>query len=181
MAFSDSKKTKRQVALLYPLAIPHMTMFVRGVMDYAEEHGGWSLTTSPPALIGAGEQALRLDELHGWPGDGVLAAILNRKEIRSAQRLGIPVLNMASTLRETGIPRVRPDHYAMGRMAAEHLLQRGLTRLAYYGLAGFLVFPRAVPWIRRVRQTGWSDVRGVGSASKIGALGESAETQRIAD
>ena len=142
-----------------------MTLFVRGVMDYAEEHGGWSLTTSPPALIGAGEQPLRLEELHGWPGDGVLAAILNRKEIRSAQRLGIPVVNMASTLRETGIPRVRPDHYAMGRMAAEHLLQRGLTRLAYYGLQGF--------WFSQERCRGFAEC-----AKQAGATCEVLEVPR---
>ena len=46
------------------------------------------------------------------------------------------MLNTASTLRDTGFPRLRPDHYAMGRLAAEHLLERGLCRLAYYGVQG---------------------------------------------
>ena len=137
MASYGSAKPRRQVALVYPLSVPHMTTFVNGVMNYAQQHGGWSLTTSPPSLIGAGEDPLRLDDLRGWPGHGVLAAILNKADIRSAQRLDIPVLNMASTLQDTGIPRVRPDHYAMGRMAAEHLLECGLSRLAYFGLEGF--------------------------------------------
>ena len=137
MSPRNATKVRRQVAIAYPLAVPHMTIFLRGVMDYAQEHGGWSLTTSPPSLIGAGEKALTLDDLRGWPGDGVFAAILNQADIRTARRLRIPVLNGASTLRETGIPRVRPDHYAMGRLAAEHLLGRGFQRLAYYGLQGF--------------------------------------------
>ncbi len=137
MTSRDASRARRHVAIAYPLAVPHMTIFLRGVMDYAQRHGGWSLTTSPPSLIGAGETPLTLDDLRGWPGDGVFAAILNQADIRLARQLRIPVLNGASTLRETGFPRVRPDHYAMGRLAAEHLLERGLRRLAYFGLDGF--------------------------------------------
>ncbi len=138
MAYCDSTKPRRRVALVYPLAVPWMTMYVRGIMDYGQQHGGWSLTTSPPSLIGAGEVPLTLDELRGWPGHGVITAILNKKDVRAAHRLGIPVVNLAATLRGTeGIHRVMPDHYAMGRLAAEHLLEHGLRRLAYYGIEGF--------------------------------------------
>ncbi len=168
MTSSDSAKVRRKVALVYPLAVPHMTMFVRGVMDYAEQHGGWSLTTSPPSLIGAGEEPLRLEDIRGWPGDGVMAAILNKTDIRTAHRLGIPVLNMASTLYETGIPRVRPDHYAMGRLAAEHLLERGLRRLAYYGFKGF--------WFSEERCRGF-----VECAEQAGATCDILEVPRSSD
>ena len=145
-----NKTTSAKLRWAYPLAVPHMTLFVRGMMEYAEQHGGWSLTTSPPSLIGAGEKPLTLDNLQGWPGHGVFAAILNQADIQAAKRLGIPVLNGASTMEETGgIPRVRPDHYAMGRMAAEHLLERGLQRLAYYGLKGF--------WFSKERCRGFAE------------------------
>ena len=137
MASRDSTGPRRRVALVYPLAVPWTTMYVRGIMDYGREHGGWSLTTSPPSLIGAGELPLTLDELRGWPGHGVITAILNETDIRAAKRLGLPVVNLAATLRDTGIPSVLPDHYGMGRLAAEHLLERGLRRFAYYGVKGF--------------------------------------------
>ncbi len=138
MKSAASHRNRRRVALLYPLAVPWMTMYVRGITDYAQQHGGWSLTTSPPSLIGAGEVPLTLDELRGWPGHGVITAVLNKKEVRAAHRLCIPVVNLAATLRDPeGIHRVMPDHYAMGRLAAEHLLERGLRRLAYYGIEGF--------------------------------------------
>lgn len=137
MTFGSPIRARRHVALAYPLAVPWMTSFVRGVMDYAQRHGGWTLTTSPPSLIGAGEENLTLDTLQGWPGHGVITAILSRADIRAADRLGIPVVNLAATLSDTGIPSVLPDHYGMGRLAAEHLLERGLRRLAYYGVKGF--------------------------------------------
>jgi len=121
------------VALVYPAAVPWMAMFERGVTEYAEHHGGWSVIVSPPSLRWAGEQSLTLESLRGWPGDGVIAAIGTVAEIRAARRLGKPVVNIAATKRDVDLPRVMPDHCGMGRLAAEHLLQRGLRRLAYYG------------------------------------------------
>ncbi len=149
MCSQSPTRKRRQVAIAYPLAVPHMTILLRGFLDYAQKHGDWAITTSPPSLMGAGESPLTLNHLRGWSGDGVFAAILNQADILMAQQLGIPVVNGASTLRETGIPRVRPDHYAMGHLAAEHLLERGLRRLAYYGLKGF--------WFSELRCQGFVD------------------------
>ena len=166
MTSETSRKARRHVALVYPLAVPHKTHFMRGVAEYAEQHGGWSFTTSPPSLMGAGEEALTLADLRGWPGDGVFTAILNENDVRTAQRLGIPIVNAASTLREkAGIPRVRADHYAMGRLAAEHLLERGLRRLAYYGLEGF--------WFSELRRQGF-----VECAERAGATCDVLEVPR---
>lgn len=155
MTSHDASKARRQIALVYPLTVPWMTTFVRGVMDYAERHGGWSLTTSPPSLIGAGEETLTLDCLRGWPGHGAIVAVLNQADLRSVQRLRIPVVNLAATLREPGVPSVLPDHYGMGRLAAEHLLERGLRRLAYYGVEGFWFSTlRGRGFVERAEQAG---------------------------
>ncbi len=125
----------RHVAIAYPVAVPWMALFVRGVVEYGDRHGGWNLTTSPPTITGSDEFALSINSLKGWPGDGVIAAVSNRFEARIAQNLGIPVVNLAATFEHVGVPRVMVDHYAMGRLAAEHLLERGLRRLAYCGSA----------------------------------------------
>lgn len=132
----SGRQTSRHVALAYPLAVPWMALFMRGVADYARQEGGWTFTTSPPTLTGAEEFAHTVYSLRGWPGDGVIAAISNRAEAEAARRLGVPVVNLAGALREVGLPRVMVDHYAIGRIAAEHLLECGLRRLAYYGVRG---------------------------------------------
>lgn len=148
-------RIRRNVALVYPAAVPWMAMFERGVADYGEQHGGWALIVSPPSLRWAGEHSLTLESLLGWPGDGVIAAIGNAAEIRAARRLRKPVVNIAATKREVGIPRVMPDHRGMGRLAAEHLLERGLRRLAYYGY-GELWFSqeRCAGFAERAREAG---------------------------
>ena len=157
MSAAKHKPAARHVALTYPLAVPWMAVFVRGVMEYAERHGGWSLTVSPPALSWAGEQILPIGSLKGWPGDGVIAAIGAPGQLRAARRLGKPVVNMAASMPESGVPRVMPDHYGMGRLAADHLLERGLRRLAYYGIKGlWFSQQRCLGFVRRAEQAGVS-------------------------
>jgi LacI family transcriptional regulator len=127
------RKSRWRVALAYPVAVPWMALFVRGVLAYAERHGPWSLVTSPPTLIGGDEYALDVFSLAGWPGDGIIAAIDSVSAAKAARRLRIPVVNLAGTTEDFGVPRVTVDHYAIGHLAAEHLLERGLRRLAYCG------------------------------------------------
>lgn len=144
-----TRSTHRHIALVYPIAVPWMAKFARGLMDYAAGHGGWSLTVSPPSLGSAGEEALTLQSLKGWPGDGVIAAIASQADLRAARRLDKPVVNITAVLPDMGLPCVLSDHYGMGQMAAEHLLQRGFRRLAYLGIDGL--------WYSQQRRLGFVD------------------------
>lgn len=144
----SSENTKR-VALAFPVAVPWMALCMQGIVDYARQHGGWNLLTSPSTFTGTHELALTADCLHGWSGDGVIAAISDHDEARSAERLDIPVVNLAATVHDLPFPRVMVDHYAIGRMAAEHLLQRGFQSLGVYGFEG--------PWYSAERQRGFEE------------------------
>ena len=126
----------RHVALAYPINVPWMAFFARGVMDYATRRSGWSFTVSPPSLGSAAEDVLTLQSLKGWPGDGVIAAVTSSADIRAAKRLGKPVVNITAVLPNAGLPCVTSDNYGMGVLAAKHLLERGLRRLAYLGIEG---------------------------------------------
>jgi len=148
---------KRHVAIAFPISVPWMAKFVRGVTDYADQQGGWLLTASPPTLTWAGEQMMTLDSLQGWPGDGVIGALATQAEIKAANRLNKPLVNMSATLKNTGFPRVMPDHKAMGRLAAEHFLERGVRRFAYYGIDGlWFSQQRCDGFVDRVQQAGFS-------------------------
>lgn len=133
---THSPKNVRHVALAYPVAVPWMAVFARGAVDYATRHGGWSFTVSPPSLGSAAEDVLTLQSLKGWPGDGVIAAVASPADIRAAKQLGKPVVNITAVLPNAGLPCVTSDNYRMGELAAEHLLERGLRRLAYLGIEG---------------------------------------------
>jgi len=150
-----SPRKTPHVAIAYPVAVPWMALFARGVAEYADRHGGWNLTTSPPTITGSDEFALGIANLRGWPGDGVIAAVGDRAEAATARRLGVPVVNLAATSQNVDLPRVMVDHYAMGKLAAEHLLDRGLRRLAYCGVAGrWYSQLRCDGFVRQARQVG---------------------------
>lgn len=124
----------KEIALIYPFTVPWMGEFFLGVVGYSKEHEDWSILTSPPTLTGTGEFALTLHNLKGWPGDGLITAITNPAQVKAAQELRLPVVNLAGALHHQQFPAVLLDHYAVGRMAAEHLLKCGFRRLAYYGI-----------------------------------------------
>ncbi len=120
----------RQVALLFPLARAHLTRLLRGITDYAEQHGHWSLHFNPE------QPNASVRVLAGWHGDGALATVNRPADARVAAELGLPVVNLSAAIKDAGLPRVTVDHRAIGRLAAEHLLERGFRRFAYYGLRG---------------------------------------------
>jgi LacI family transcriptional regulator len=57
---------------------------------------------------------------------------------------------VGGNLRDCGLPEVKVDPYAIGQMAAGHLLETGLRRLAYYGLRG--------PWYSQEQRRGFIDL-----------------------
>lgn len=75
-----------------------------------------------------------MKSLRGWRGDALIAVSNDAGELRSAKAMGLPVVNLAGGVRNAGgIPRVMVDHFLAGRMAADHLLGRGLRHLAFFG------------------------------------------------
>jgi LacI family transcriptional regulator len=139
----------KQVALAFPVGVPWLALCMRGIAEYAQQRGSWNFLTSLTTLIGAKEFSITVSGLKGWPGHGVIAFINDRVEARDAQRLGIPVVSLSGMLHDAGLPRVIVDHYAIGRLAADHLLQCGFRRLGYYGIRG--------PWYSQQREKGFRD------------------------
>jgi LacI family transcriptional regulator len=152
---AEAAKPLRHVALGYPVAVPWVALFMRGVVDYADRHGGWLVTTSPPTLGGTDEFAINVYTLQGWPGDGVITSIHSDTEAEAAAQLGIPVVNISGALEHSPVPRVMVDHYSIGRLAAEHLLERGFRRLAYCGTKGlFYSKQRMIGFMRCAEKAG---------------------------
>lgn len=132
----EMRKTTPRVAILYPASVPWIAKCLDGVRRYAREQGGWQLFSSPPTLSGAEESALTLRSMRGWKGDAILSAFNDEAELRAARRCGIPVVNLGAGLKNSfGVPRVLVNHFQAGRLAAEHLLSRGLSDLAFFGWA----------------------------------------------
>ncbi|MCA9241037.1 MAG: DNA-binding transcriptional regulator [Planctomycetales bacterium] len=119
-----------QIALAFPRGA-HQEALIEGVFRYVGEHGlAWTFAVAPESL------SLSITDLVDWSGDGVLAAIDTAEQAEVARSLTMPVVNISSSLPESPSPRTMVDNRAVGQVAAEHLLAKGQTAFAFYGLEG---------------------------------------------
>ncbi|BCU79448.1 DNA-binding transcriptional regulator [Luteolibacter sp. LG18] len=126
--------TLLKLAVVYPTSIPWMAEIIDGIRRYGLQYGGWQILTCPPTLEASGERSRSLSSLVGWKGDAAIAAVRNAEDRKIVRKLGIPVVNLSQWESEAhGVPRVSVDNYLAGRLAAEHLLERGIRELAYLG------------------------------------------------
>lgn len=117
----------------------------RGIASYLQGKEPWIFCISRP-WTGGVAQALR-----EWEGDGLICSLNFPDEIEFVQGLSIPVVNVAGTFENLGVPSVIGDDEAVGRMAAEHLIERGFRdvacislRDAHYGVVRERAFTEAV-------------------------------------
>ncbi len=116
----------RRVALLMDLDLGCCRNLIRGVHAYALEKRDWVLRRSPcdPKV---------LSFLRDWRPDGIIATVFDREQGRTLLRLRRPVVDTAFTVRALKLPVVDVDHAEVGRLAAEHLLERGHGHFAFLG------------------------------------------------
>lgn len=139
----------KQIALAFPRG-SHQVMLIEGVLRYAQEHGcRWSYIAAPESLM------LSILDLRGRCGDAVIAALNTPAEVECAMALKVPVVNISSALTESPVPRVVIDNRLLGEMAADHLIQRGFSNFAYYGLS----------------HVGYSQMRQQGFEARLSAAG----------
>ncbi len=118
----------RHVALLIETSGSYGRGLLRGVSKYNREHGGWSTYFHPHGLGDPPPPWLT-----NWHGDGILARIDTPEIANLLLHSGVPVVNLRGTVGELQFPYVGPDHDQIARLAAEHLLERGLKHFAFCG------------------------------------------------
>ncbi|MGH9162489.1 MAG: XylR family transcriptional regulator, partial [Vicinamibacteraceae bacterium] len=128
---------------------------LRGIAHYVELHGPWSLSVDPHA-----SGAYNVRWLKNWRGDGVLAFV---EALPAAGRLrasGLPIVELFGHRLDLNLPQVSNDEAAIGRLAAEHLLERQFRRFAFVGYSGL----------------GWSERRQGGFVERARQAGLTVET-----
>ena len=100
-----------------------------GIQQYARERGGWKCVFDPFA----GETISRRRAKPAYQG---IIARSTHKLAAQAAKAGVPVVNIWLSSPDRKTPRVVSDFEAAGRMAAEHLIARGLKQFGFLGYRG---------------------------------------------
>jgi len=119
------------VALIVETSSIYGRQILRGITRYVRSHHPWSLFFEQRDL-----GALPPAWFTRWRGDGVICRVINPPLARQLHRSKIPVVNLNDIHSGLGFPLIRSDDQAIGRLAAEHLLERGFRHFAFCGFSG---------------------------------------------
>jgi len=101
-----------------------------GVVEHLAVNPAWKLHT--PQGLGAQP----ISDLPGWRGHGMITDQTEPSRARFLRSRPFPVVVTRVAFGNHGLPAVWPDDAAIGRMAAEHLLQCRLPNFAFAGNSG---------------------------------------------
>ncbi len=171
-----------QVALLLSLSAGYERALLRGIARYARLHGPWLLYVaghdSQPPLLELGGLTCLPSGLP-WPGrhkhsempdlaklgvKGFIGRVSTPEAEAALLAQDIPAIAMdlsseqlANQPFSSRVSELCPDSHKSGRVAAEHLLERGLRNLAFFGYTGQIWSERRqAGFCRRVAEAGLS-------------------------
>jgi LacI family transcriptional regulator len=122
------RRSRPHVALIIESSIEYGRGVLRGIARWLREHGPWSIFLEQREL-----GAALPDWIREWDGDGIITRSDDPRIVRS----GIPTVGLYDRVEDRlRLPMILNDNFAVGRMAAQHLADRGFRHLAYYGVRG---------------------------------------------
>jgi LacI family transcriptional regulator len=121
---------------------------LRGIADFAKDQPHCRFRVVSPDRNG-------IDAMLAWQPDGMVAMLNRKKLIPRLLALGKPVVHVCRPVGVAGMLCVQSDDLAVGRLGAEHLLERGATTYGFVGLSeGAYVQVRADAFCRTIGETG---------------------------
>jgi LacI family transcriptional regulator len=145
------------VALLVETARGYGRAFLRGIVRYARLHGPWSFYLTP------GDFEQELPRMRAWGGTGIIARIETPAVARAILAARLPTIALdltESQLRPShplsALAEVSSDSAGAARMAADHLIERGLRSFAFVADPGRVWSDRRErAFVTRVREAGF--------------------------
>jgi LacI family transcriptional regulator len=119
----------RHVAVIVETSTQYGRNLIRGIARFGRLHD-WQIHFEY-----RGKTAAEPDWLADFKGDGVITTSPDQRHSRALRQLGMPVFDLQSTLLDPAGEHliVDSDHRAVGRMAAEHFIEKGHRHFAFLG------------------------------------------------
>jgi LacI family transcriptional regulator len=119
---------KPHVLLVFSLRFEESTAMLKGVAHYARLHHPWAFFLDGEARAATDGAWLRDQK---W--DGVISRHTTPALTGICAQLKIPLVDLNDTASFAGIPKIRPDNTAIGRLGAAHFMERGFRTLGFNG------------------------------------------------
>jgi LacI family transcriptional regulator len=104
---------------------------MRGIARYVTESGPWALHHEP--RMSQFVEGWTPKWLGDWEGAGIIGRFKTHSILAAVKRAKVPAVDILGTNPRCPYPLVQPDNAAVARLAAEHLVERGIRRFAYVG------------------------------------------------
>lgn len=122
----DTTQSTKHIGLVFMHSMAYYRQALRGVWRYVESRPTWELTNiAPGSLTG------RLPKRH-FP-DGLIVTANTKSLSDSLRYWRRPAVNVSAVLTQQRFCRVGVDNDHIGRLAADHFLERGLQHFAFVG------------------------------------------------
>ena len=130
-----------RVALLIETSRAYGRGLLVGIAAYCKAHGPWAIEFQEGDIVDDVPNWMK-----GWKGEGIIARIKTRSVAEVISKKRVPTIDLYCGLPGLKAVFIRSDENQVGRLAAEHLSERGFNNFAFCGFNG----------------TDWSDRRKVG-------------------
>ncbi len=118
------------IALALPTSLHYGREIILGAQSFLRAIGYTNVSLAEPTL----KAAVHLLQRENLAGVIVMAASSN--VVGAFAGTGVPTVNTSSRCPDQRLPSVLPDNIAVGRLAAEHFLQKGFRHFAICSSAG---------------------------------------------
>lgn len=115
-----------RIGLVFGYGLAFYREILHGVKALAAERPHWVLTPIAPDRRALDSPLVKTQQ-------GFIAHVYTRPLADALRALRKPVVNVSGVLPDLAFPRVVVDHREVGRLAAEHLLARGLRQFGFVG------------------------------------------------
>ncbi len=118
-----------RIGLVFGHGLGFYRDILRGIKSFAESRPHWVFTPIAP-------EPETLGTLRPLDFDGLIAQVTDREMARTLIAWRRPLVNVSGVLPDLPVSRVGVDHVEVGRLAAGHLLDRGLRHFGFLGYHG---------------------------------------------
>lgn len=115
-----------RIAVLLGTDMDAHRRMLQGIQEYKMTGRKWTFRIAWP-------NTNSLEPLVQWNPDGIIAKLYTAEMIRKVRSLRKPLVNISNISGDKSVVRVGVDEKAIGRMVAEHFLERGFRHFAFVG------------------------------------------------